>query len=535
MQPPLRFSTLAGCLLWIAVTFISPLARSGESFLAMGKVGANGSITSSAGRSGAAVLSSRVGVGSYEVSIVRLGAFENVDPDHYVIEAGIASAVSGDIGITASVASISNDALVIRFRTADLENSASPDDPVPADQAFYFVVRDSPDSATTMGDSRHLLAAGVFKGSIVSFPRLCVGGGTLHALRNSAGDVEFSLEKPGGFINDDPDDYLIFATSTKSGSQDEILRGEVKSTLLDGSVTFTIRNDDVQANPPGNAGTPVDGEFAFVIYRIDEAGATGVPASRLIAFTASVDGSDGSRKNGSASRPGSAVISNRSTAGIYLVSLVDPGAFQLGDDRFAPVVTLRGDLLDRVASARAYAINEDTLQIAVWIKDVQVSGQAEGVLVDNDFDLVVYDFDFPFSKDMAVGIRGVPALVGSFGGTANKGVRLKLRGTDRGSFHIAYENTGRSVDGLRLHPGYNRTLDERYFLLGRFRSNITANVRLSKIALTNQRPGERAYIKAEVRYKNAKRRIPTPMYMYGKSVLATRDLVDYLTVRVLPR
>lgn len=535
MQPPIHFSTLAGCLLWIAATFPAPSAFSAESFLALGKVGANGAIASSASRSGAAVVSSRVGVGSYNVSIVHSGAFQNANPDHYVIEAGIASSSSSDIGITASVLSLGNDALVIRFRTADLETSGSPDDPVAVDQAFYFIIRDSPDSGTTPGDSRHLLATGLYKEIFFTLPQLCVGGGRLFALRNSAGDVELSLENPGGFVKDKPDDYLIFATSTKSGVEDEILRAEVKSTLLNSSVTFTIRNDDVQAGSPGNAGTPVDGEFSFAIYRIDRARTTGVPPSKLIALRASVDGSDGSKKNGSGSLPGSSVISSRSSEGIYLVKLVKPGAFQTGDDQYAAMVAVRGDLLDRVGSARAHAINENTLQIIVWIKDVQSSGQAEGVLVDNDFDLVVYDFKSAYGVDMAVGTRPSAGSMRTFGSRANQFVTLKLRGTRWGSFFIGYENTGRTVDVLRVFPGYIGGIYERYFHLGPTRRNISANVRRSEIALTDQRPGQRTYIKGEIRYRSMKKRIRFSKSMRGQSALAPRDLIDYFSVRVRRR
>lgn len=537
MQTNHRFPILAGYLLGCAAALMVPSIRSEESFLALGKVGSNGTLASSASRAGAAVVSSRLGAGSYEVSIVQMGAFQNADIDDHVVQAGIESNASSDVGITANIASITDDTLVIQFHTADLENVGTPDDPVSVDQAFYFAVRNSPFSAKIDGDSRHLLAVGVCDEPSYSLPtHVAVGGGTLRASRSSTGNIELSFEQAGAFANDEGDDYLIFLTSLEGGTEDEILRGGVTSTLLDSSVTFTVRNDDVQANPAGNAGVPADGDFAFAIFRATAAQKTGVPASRLIALTASVAGSDGSKKNGSASRPGSTVISTRSSQGVYTVQLVSPGAFRNTQGKeFAPIVTVRGELLDRVASAQCSVINEDTLQVTVRIKDVQVSGQAEGVLVDNDFDIVVYDLDAEYGADLAIGSSKSPAALRYFGRHGREFVTLKLRDTDWGKFYIGAENIGRSLDGMEVSVGYDPIVKERYFQLGRSRLNVTAKVRVGGIPISFIRPGERILIEGRVRYKSAKERDPIKKYFTGFSSISYSRSPGTTYIRVLPK
>jgi hypothetical protein len=533
MRSPSQLPRLAGSLLWIGVALISHSLRSEDSFVAMGKVNSDGSLASSASRKGAVVASSRIGVGIFEVSIIQSGAFQNASVDDYVIESGIESGVTSDIGISASVTSVSNDALSVRFYTADLENSASPDDPVATDQGFYFAIRVSPESATIEGFSPHLIAVGNFSG-ITSIP-LAVRGEAFRISRQSAGRIELFLEKTGVFLDDEPDDYLVFLTSMKGGTEDEILSGKVESTFLDSAVGFAFRNDDVQSNPAGDDGLQRDGSISFAIYRMDDAETTKSPASRLIAFMASVTGSNGSRKNGATSRPGSSVITNRSSQGVYTVRLVSPGAFQNTSAReFAPMVTVRGSLLDRAASAEYSVIDEDTLQVTVRIKDVQASGQAEGVLVDNDFDIVVYELNAAYHADLALSNRRNPSSFRSFGSLANPLMTLKPADTRWERFYIGSENAGRSLDGLRFRPFVNLNHEERYFDLGRGRLNITANVRTGQVAVSEIRPGERAYIECGVRFKVGRPPQRHTKWITGYSAFSERPVDESVRVRLLP-
>lgn len=536
MQSTSALSTLAGSLLWIAGSLYSPSVRSAESFLALGKVESTGSLASYSARSGASVVSSRLSAGLYQVSIVQSGAFQGKGIDDYVIEAGIESVALGDAGITATVDSITNDTLVVHFQTADLENSGSPNDAVAVDQAFFFAVRESPDSGSIEGETRHLLAVGRLGGSgSLESQHVAVGGGTLRGARDSTGNYELSLERPGAFANDDADDYLILLTSLEGGSEDVIPRGEVKSTLLSGSVSFTIRNHDVQANPAGNAGVPADGDMAFAIYQIRASEKVGVPASRLAALTASVAGNDGSKINGASSRPGSTLLSARGSTGLYTVTLVSPGAFRGSFFRdFAPIVTIRGGLSDRVASAQTAVINEDTLQVTVQIKDVQVSGQAEGVLADNDFDLVVYDLDAEYGSDLAVGTRRSPAALRSFGSARRQIANVSLRGTDWGKFYIGAESTGRSVDVFSITMSYDASAKERYYLLGKRRINISAKVR-TEAPLSLLNPGERIYIEGGVRYKSVKERKLIKKFITGFSHYFLGHSSEPAYIRIRPR
>ncbi len=530
-------ATLVPALIAIALALFGTEARSAETFLALGKVESTGSLASYSARSGASVVSTRLSAGLYQVSIVQSGAFQGKGMDDYVIEAGIESVALGDAGITATIDSITNDTLVVHFQTADLENSGSPNDAVAVDQAFFFAVRESPDSGSIEGETRHLLAVGLVNGSgFLERPHIAVGGGTLLSVREAAGNYDLSLERPGAFANDAADDYLILLTSLENGTEDAIPRGEVKSTLLDGSVSFTIRNHDLQANPAGNAGVPADGDMAFAVYQIRASEMAGVPASRLVALTASVAGTDGSKINGASSRPGSTVLSARSSTGVYTVTLVSPGAFRgstNGD--FAPIVTLRGELLDRVASAQCSVINEDTLQVTVRIKDVQVSGQAEGVLADNDFDLVVYDLDAKYASDLAVGTRRAPAALRYFGKQGKQIATVNLRSTDWGKFYVGAENTGRSVDGVVVFVGYQEAIKEQYFLLGRRRINVTAKIRQGVNPVAVVRPGERIYMEGGVRYKSAKERTPTRKFISGSSGFSSNRSLEYPLVRIRPR
>lgn len=530
---------LASAFLTIVLIFSGAEARSSETFVALGKVASTGSLASYSARSGASVVSSRLSSGLHQVSVVQSGAFQGKGVNDFVIEAGIPSVALGDAGITATIDAITNDTLVLHFQTADLENSGSPNDAVAIDQAFFFVVRESTGSSTFGGESRHLLAVGRLRGAgFLDLPHVAVGGGTLRVTRESTGILELSLERTGGFPNDTNDDFLIMLTSLEGGTEDAVPRGEVKSTLLDGSVVFTLRNHDVQANPAGNAGVPADADMAFAIYQIRATEMKGLPASRLVALTASVAGNDGSRINGAGSRPGSTVLSARVSTGVYTVTLVAPGAFRASRMQdFAPIATIRGGLLDRVASAQTAVINADTLQVTVRVKDLQSSGQAEGVFADNDFDLVVYDLDANYALDLAVGTRRSPAALRHFGRDRKQTATLNLEGKDWGKFYIGVENTGRSLDGKTVSVSYQEAIKEQYFLLGKRRINVTAKIVRGDSPVAVLRPGERIYLEGGVRYKSAKERTPTVKFVYGVSGTSfyyNRSL-ETPRIRIFPR
>lgn len=525
----------AGFFLWIAVALSSHPVRSEDSFLAMGKVKSDGSLASSVGRKGAVVASSRIREGIFEVSIIQSGAFQNASVDDYVIESGIESGSTSDIGISASVTSVGNDMLSVRFYTADLEDSASPDDPVPVDQAFYFVIRVSPESATIEGISRHLVAVGNFSGTFTNFIPLSVRGEAFRITRQSAGRIELYLEKNGAFHDDELDDYLVFLTSMKAGTEDEILSGKVENAVLDSAVGFAFRNDDVQSIPAEDDGVPRDGFISFAIYHMDDAETTKAPDSRLIAFMASVAGNDGSRKNGATSRPASSVITNRSSQGVYTVRLVSPGAFPNPSAReFAPMVTVRGGLLDRAASAEYSVIDEDTLQVTVRIKDVQASGQTEGVLVDNDFDIVVYELNAAYHADLALSDRRNPGSFRTFGNLANPLMTLRPAEKRWERFYVGSENAGRSLDGLRFRSFVNLNHEDRYFDLGRGRLNITAAVRSGLVAVSGIRPGERAYLECGLRFKVGRPPLRHTKWITGYSAFSQRPIDESVRVRLLP-
>ena len=215
--------------------------------------------------------------------------------------------------------------------------------------------------------------------------------------------------------------------------------------------------------------------------------------------------------------------------------LVSPGAFQNTLAReFAPFVTVRGELLDRVASAEYSVIDEDTLQITVRIKDVQASGQAEGVLVDNDFDIVVCDLNAAYHADLAVSNRRDPTSFRSFGSLTNPLMTLKPRDTRWERFYIGSENTGKSLDGLKFRPISSRLHEERYFDLGRGRLNITANVRTGQVAVSGMRPGERAYIECNVRFKVGRPPIRHAKWITGYSAFSQRSIDETIVIRLLP-
>lgn len=517
-----------------------PSIEAQESLLALGNVESDGSLGPSASPSGATISSAQLATGSYEVTLTLPGGFQGTTINDFVIEAGVEWATSSDVGINARIVSVSANTLVAGFRTHDLEDSSSVNNPVPVNRPFYFSLRRTPTGEnSTEGDSRHLLAVGTIHTFLGIDNAFGVGGISVKFFREGTGHCEILLEKPGAFVDDDPEDYLIFLTSNSGDEEDEILRGDVKSTVLDSSVSLTIHNDDVQSNPAGNSGTPADGTFFFAIYRVDGAEASGSPASRCVVLSAAI-GSDGFKDNGATSIPGGFVISNRDAAGDYDVFVSATGAFGgPNPDRFIPIVTTRGGLLDQVASAQVFITNADTLQIAVRTKDVQDSGQDEGVLSDNAFDIVVYTSEPEFAPDLGIGARNVPASFRTFGVRnatgAGQVATVRPRGTKRQRFFSASENVARSVDGLRLlQLGKTKGATTDYFRLTGGRANVSAAIRSGGLVAASVRPGDRVSFEGGIRYRKSDRPRPKTFRLRGSSVSAP-GAIDVNQVRAVPR
>lgn len=534
----------SGSFLWIAVALSFSNALSQESLIGIGNVNSDGTLGASSSPSGATISSSRLAEGSYEVSINQSGAFAGLDVEDFIVEAGIESGISLDIGITARIASVSNDNLVVGIRTLDLEDSSSVNNPVSSDRSFYFLIRHAPAGGVTsiQGESRHLLAVGKIDGfSGVDFA-FGVGGVSVEFSRESAGHNQIFLEKPGAFIGDNSEDYLIFLTALEFGgdTEDELQRGDVKSTVLDSSVTFTVRTDDVQANPAGDEGTPIDGIFAFAIYRLGGSEVTGPPSSRLVLMTTSVRGSDGQRMSSATSIPGGNVITNRNSEGVYFVSLTEPGAFAgVNTDRYVPIVTVKGGTTDQIATANVGIVNDDTLQVTVRTKDVQTGGQSEGVLEDNDFYLVLYDTEADYAQDLGIGVRNVPASFRTLGvrnaSGADQAIVVKPRATRRQRFFLGSENAGRSLDGLRLRQtGTGKGVATDYFRLTGGRVNVTATVKIGGFAAAAVRPEEFIQFEGGIRYLKSDRRRSKSFRLQATSENAPAS-IDVNTIRSIPR
>lgn len=497
-----------------------------DSLVAFGTVFNNGILAAGTSPIGAAMGSSIVATGSYNLTFTKTGAFVGTTADDYLVETTVSSVNHGDSVCNASILDITDDVLTVRVRVMDLEDAALPALAAAVNGEFMFVVRriDGLTSGAPFG-SRHLVAAGNVRSTGALDSGFALNGVAIFTGRGDVGEYFVNLFKTGAFTTDFNDDYVIVVSPRNVGTPDVAVRAGAFNATSDDIATFYVRSDDVQSSAPSNTPVKADTAFAFAIYRLGSEDATGSPSSTLLAAVASVDGMSGTLDAGQAAFPGAVVSSTRGSTGRYNVFVDAPGAFA-GDvpEQYAALVTLNSSgQIDELAKTRVAIVDENRLRIDVNIDDVEHDTSDEGTPEDTSFFVTVFDTAPLLRHDLRVGPKANGAKskgAGVFNASgAGQSIKMTLPGVSTRPAFYRSQNSGASVDGLHLRSGkVSRSLKTALFITSTPRRNVTAAARKGALVAEDLRPGKLVTLQATIRYRKLTKR--------PKSALLLRTLSE---------
>lgn len=511
-----------------------------DAVVALGAVASNGTLDNSANSVEGVVASSLIATGEYEITVTAAGAFAGTTPDDYTVETTIRAVTSDDNLSNGTVTSVTNDSLTVRVLTADVEDAANPNGPLAQNSRFYFLIRRVEVGQSSIdGDSRFLLGIGKIASNGVLTSGFATDGIALTSSNPNPGEYFINLTKPGGFVGDVTNDYLLFLTSGEGdGADDEALRGGASSIISDDTVLFEVYADDVQQVAPGNSADPTNQTFQFAIYRLTGAETSGQSASRLVRAVASIDSTGGLTSG--ATRFGEGVLTaSRISEGLFQLDLAVPGAFVgASANRFVAMAFDRNpNLSDELIGAEVGIVNDDTLRVELSATDVEADGQDTGNLNDRNLFVVIYDTDPAFGPDLGIGTKkSLSSMKGRGvinGSGAGQGIKLNLTGTFQRKFFVAAENAGHSTDSLRLKGIATRgPLDTKFFRTTGGKTNVTAEVKIGSVVAEDVFPGNIVRFEGRTAYKSQGSRPTKTMKVRGISDFAPAsvDLVKVKTV-----
>jgi hypothetical protein len=510
-------------------------AKADDSVVALGAVDAAGALDNSANSVAGVVASSLSGTGDYEITVTSVGAFAGATNLDFTVETTVRGVSSDDNIASGTVTTVTDDVLTVRVRTSDVEDATNPAGPVAQNTSFFFLVRRIDVGTTSIdGDSRFLLGVGQVDGSGNLVGGFGVDGVTLTTSNLSSGEFSINLTKAGGFVGDSLDDYLIFLTANGgTGIDDEALRGGATGIVSDDTVLFEVYSDDVQQAVAGDVATPNDEPFQFAIYRLTGEESSGDSASRLVSAVASID-SAGNLVTGATRFGAGALSASRVSEGLFQLDIAVPGGFTgVSSDRFVVhAFANSGGAIDELIGAEVTVFNDDTLRVNLSSTDVEVDGEATGILNDQNLFIVIYDLDPDFGPDLSIGTKKTFTTLKGRGvqnsNGAGQGIKLNLTGTAERKFFLAAENAGHSLDGIRLKGiGTAGPLNTTFFRKTGGKTNVTAAVKIGGVVADDVLPGEIIRFEGRTAYKSATSRPTKTIKVRGLSGFepASIDLV----------
>lgn len=491
-------------------------ARSQESIIAMGNSYWNGTLGTTASPIGATIACSHTTTGGYLLTVTSPGAFAGATSTDFMVETSMDDLYANDHNSAAAIQSVTADVVTVRVRTFDLEAMTPPDLAVAADAEFFFVIRriDQLTSGLPL-ESRHLVAVGTVRSSGLLDKGFGINGVSILAGRGAVGEYFIQLGKPGGFATDTNAQYILLLSPRGVSVPDVSLRGTCYNAVPDGTVTFYVRSEDVQAATAADAPVAADTSFSFAIFNASTHDSNGESSSSLLKAVASVDGA-GNLVAGRTAFPGATISSVKTSTGRYDVFIDSPGAFAgVEDASLAAFVTLdSSSQIDDLAKARVAVVNADRIRIDVSVDDVQHNNDEDGIPADGSFFVSLYDAAPVLRHDLSVGKSSTGAGAagnGVFNGNgAGQSVKLILPGKAKRSAYFRAANRGGSVDSLGLKSGkIPSTVKANFFLTSGGGGNITATVRAGGTVAGRLLPGETVAVQASLRYKKLSKRPKT--------------------------
>jgi hypothetical protein len=474
---------------------LSPLARSQENTIALGRVSSAGDLQGSANPIGATISSTRPSPGRYEITVAAPGAFAGDGVGDFLVQAMVRTVGLTDRACSTEVTTVDPDSLVATVYISDMEDNTDLNAPEPANLSFQFAIHRLRSGGSISPSSRYLYATGSVTNSGFLKLGVAADGAVVSSSQNAVGDYRVRFEKAGAFAGG-LENYVIVASSGSSTwFSDNLLSGAPSSTNQD-HVEFTIRSADVQnasdVNPEAD-----DEEFHFLVYRTTDVESVATPASRLLLGMASVQGDNGILRRGATSIPGTFLTSERSGIGRYSLVLNAPGRFagKSVDDFIILAGINSTDFSDRSIIAEPFLIGPDSLTIAIRTNDLEVNGQLLAVAADSDFFLTIHDAIATSQPDLRIGKK--PSLTMMKGNNLYnsnaRGQKILTSPSSSGlaKFHLASENDGNVTQDLltrgKRGPGLLKT---RCFRVTGGKTNVTAAFLAAGTTAPAVRPGE---------------------------------------------
>lgn len=481
-------------LLVLSILIASPLLRSQENTIALGRISSAGDLQGSANPIGATISSTRPSPGRYEITVDAPGAFTGDGVGDYLVQAMVRTVGLTDRACASEIISVTADSLVASVYISDMEDNADLDAPEPANISFQFVIHRLRSGGSVNANSRYLYATGSVTNNGFLKLGVAADGAVVSATQNGAGDYRVAFDQTGSFVGQNLSDFIIVLSSGSSGSfSDNVLSG-APSSINNDHFEFTVRSADVQnasdVNPEAE-----DEEFHFLVYRMTDAESTGKAGSRLLLGMASVQGDNGILRRGATSIPGAFLTSSRSGIGRYSLVLNAPGRFagKTLDDFIVLSNINAPDFSDHSIIAEPFLISPDALTIAIRTNDLEVNGQLLAVAADSDHFITIHEAAPTTRPDAITGKS--PSLTKMRGdnryNAGGAGQRLRLRTTGAGKirYHAAAQNDGNVVHALRFRGKIGAGLRKtRCYRISGGKTNVTASFRTTGDLVSDVRP-----------------------------------------------
>jgi hypothetical protein len=524
------------CGIFAALMLVSMAGSVGllaqDNVVALGRVNSVGTLLNGTTTVNGTISTTQNGTGDYFIDIEAPGAFTGADANDFVVQASLSSVSSGDESIKATVSSVTDDLVRVIVHTDDVEDLTNPDLSLAVNHAFSFVVFRVPDVFPANTGTRYLLSTGTVSSAGNLVAGAAVEGITVVTTQNGIGDYNITLAKPGGFVGDVNNDYVLALTLRGGGTQDQVIRGGVLQVASDDELVVNVHTDDAQSNPDGSVGTPESDAFYFTIYRIPTTNDS-LPASKLLVSLARVS-SAGALLTAPNSFDGGTIASSQTGTGEYEVTITSPGAFagrEAGE--FVAHATLNQSLsTDESIRSNLTIPDDDTLLIAVKTIDVETSGQLQGIFANSAFYLSVFDAKAELQPDLRIGEKGsLTKMKGNnkYNATgAGQQLKLDLVSISRRKYFFALENDGNIADNIRVkEKGAGSRVRTNYFRLTGGRANVTAKVK--KAGSVEEAINPDAFVRYEgrIKYLSADNRPGRKIRLTGTSLIApsARDTV----------
>lgn len=505
-----------------------------ENIVALGRVNAAGGLTSSDNTVNGVVVPVRNAVGDYTVTVTAVGAFTGSDVNDYAAQATINAGASGDTVIKVGVTAVTNNAITLEVNVDDVENTATPNDPVPADANFNFVLFRIPDTASASATTSHLLSAG--RVDETGLMRSSIGRDGIVTVSAPAGPGSYNivLSKAGGFTADTANDYVVLLTLEGVGAEAYAIRGDVIDVTGDGQVVINVRTDDVQAPVDLNTAVPTSRSFYFSVYQTTDTPVGTVDTEALVSH-ARVNAA-GAMLSSTNSFDGGTISSSRLGTGSYRVIMTSSGAYT---NRTAVEYVVQATLNQTTSEDDGIAVeviivNNNTMQIDVSVNDLETSGQAEGVPQDAGFYLTVLDTVGDVRPDLLIGERrSLTQMRGdNVYGRSGRGQSIDrdLVKKKWSKYFFALENDGNVADRVRLkETGRTGSLKTKYFRLTDGRTNITGQMTRAGYIEASLDPDEAVLYQGLAKYRSLTKRPNQSIRILANSLI-DRSKVDAVRI-----